>query len=82
MTCFHILETPVEVTFKVTADDLFKNVTDDTMIRNKPKTIRLVCQDPSTNTMQSQDIPLCFKSGYLIVQTDKPLFNTEEKGIA
>ncbi|KAH3770835.1 complement C3-like [Dreissena polymorpha] len=67
-------ETPVLVTFKVTANDLFANVEDVKKTRNKPKTIRLVCQD-NLNNKQIQDIPLSFKSGYLIVQTDKPLYN-------
>ncbi|XP_052235637.1 complement C3-like [Dreissena polymorpha] len=64
---------PVEVMVKVTADDLFKDIDASPKFRERPKFIKLVCNGP--NGIQTRDIALSFTSGYLIVQTDKPLYN-------
>ncbi|KAH3898476.1 hypothetical protein DPMN_022709 [Dreissena polymorpha] len=58
---------------KVTADDLVKDIDASPKFRERLKLIKLVCNGP--NGIQTRDIALSFTSGYLIVQTDKPLYN-------
>ncbi|XP_052214018.1 complement C3-like isoform X3 [Dreissena polymorpha] len=69
-------EHPVEITVKVTADDLFKDIDANQKIRDRPKSIKLVCNGP--HGMQVRDIALSYTPGYLIVQTDQPLYNPEQ----
>ncbi|KAH3826625.1 hypothetical protein DPMN_128534 [Dreissena polymorpha] len=73
-------EHPVEVTVKVTSDDLFKDIDANQKIRDRPKSIKLVCNGP--HGMQVRDIALSYTPGYLIVQTDQPLYNPEQTGMS
>ncbi|XP_052214423.1 complement C5-like [Dreissena polymorpha] len=67
-------EHPVQVTIKVTANDIFENHGE--RFQGKPKTIIMVAR--ATGWMQSRVIALSYKPGYLIVETDKPLYNPEQ----
>ncbi|KAH3898472.1 hypothetical protein DPMN_022705 [Dreissena polymorpha] len=60
-------EHPLEVSIKVTEHDLFSD---------KPSSVRLICDGPYGK--QTRDIILSYESGYVIVQTDKPLYNPRE----
>jgi hypothetical protein len=70
----HILETPFYSTIKVTEADIFDRVDD-----KKPRKIRL-CSEWK-GMQQSRDIILSYRSGYLIVQTDKPIYTPQQTGM-
>ncbi|XP_060561336.1 complement C5-like [Ruditapes philippinarum] len=60
-------ETPAYATVKVTEDDIFT-----AMVQNKPRKVKLFSE--WNGTQQSREIILSYHSGYLIVQTDKPIY--------
>ncbi|XP_060591241.1 complement C3-like, partial [Ruditapes philippinarum] len=64
-------ETPFYTTVKVTEDDIFTS-----MVQNKPRKVKLFSE--WNGLKQSRDIILSYHTGYLIVQTDKPIYTPEQ----
>ncbi|XP_053379890.1 complement C5-like [Mercenaria mercenaria] len=65
-------EHPVTTTITVTEDDVF-----DSKTIEKPRTIQIMseCQGQT----KSKDVSLSYNTGFLIVQTDKPIYAPDQK---
>jgi len=64
---------------RVTEADIFPDTKDIKAKKNRPTQIELRAKGPFGEL--SQMIKLTYKTGYLIVQTDKPLYTPRQDGI-
>ena len=71
-TLLHVAK-PVITTLRVTETDLFNTETDE-----KPRKIQLCSRQYDHSTCK--DIVISYQTGYLIVQTDKPIYTPRQKG--
>ena len=76
VTILIVSENPRVETIRVDENDIFD--LDFDKASKKPEDIRLVASDG--NTEKHIDIKLSYKSGYLIVHTDKPIYTPRQHG--